>query len=69
MLESLIVAVAVLIVVGLVCLLLGKIFSAVGIPIVGAVGEFLTQWAWVIGLAAALFSFASGANFFGLGKG
>lgn len=69
MLDSLIVAVAVLIIVGLVCLLLGKILSAVGIPFVTAIGEFLTQWAWVIGLAAGLLSFATGANFFHIGKG
>ncbi len=56
------VAIAVLILVGLGCLLLGAILGAVGIPILAAVGAFLAQWAWVIAFAFALLAFASGTT-------
>lgn len=69
MLETILVAVAVLIIVGLLCLLFGGLLSSVAIPMVQAVGAFLTQWAWVIGLAAAILSFVGGFSIFGIGKG
>lgn len=68
MLEALLVAVAVLIVVGLICLLVGGILKSLAIPIVAAIGAFLVQWAWVIGFAAALLSFVGGFSVFGIGK-
>lgn len=60
MLMRLVAAVAVVIIVGLVCLLLGMVLGSLGIPPVEAIGDFLTRWAWVIGIAAGLLSFASG---------
>ncbi len=55
-------AIAVFILVGLACLLLGAVLGAVGIPVLAAVGAFLTHWAWAIALAFGLIAFVSGAT-------
>lgn len=58
--SRLIFAVAIAVVVGLACLLLGAILVSLGVPVARTVGEFLERWAWVIGVLAGLLSFASG---------
>lgn len=70
MIEALILAVVVACVVGLICLLLGKILASLAIPIAVAVGGFLEQWAWVIGVLAGIWFFFTGGSFgpFGSGK-
>jgi|GEM_PF-5636709 len=60
MLNRLVVAVVIGVVVGLVCLLLGSLLATIGIPFVVTIGSFLVQWAWVLGLLAALYSFFTG---------
>lgn len=60
MLTAILVAIAVMIIVGLVCLLLGKVLPSLGIPILAAIGAFFEQWAWVIGFAFGLLSFVGG---------
>lgn len=60
MIARLVFAVAVGIGTALACLLLGLILSAIGVPIVTTIGDFLSRWAWVIGAVAGLISFVSG---------
>lgn len=60
MLMRLIVAVVVAVVVGLACLLIGALLGGIGIPFVHTIGAFLVTWAWVLGLLAGLYAFATG---------
>lgn len=60
MIGRLAVAVVVGAVVGLGVLLLGLIFAELEIPVLVTVGGFLTQWAWVIGILAGLYSAFTG---------
>ena len=46
--------------VGLGCLLLGMILVSLDIPPVEAVGKFLEQWCWVIGVLVGLLTFFRG---------
>lgn len=62
MLSRIVFAIAVLILVGLACLLLGSLLVTLGIPLLAALGAFLTKWAWVIAFAFALLSFATGTT-------
>jgi hypothetical protein len=62
MLTRVIGAVVVAIVVGLACILLGAIFATLGVPPAAIVGEFLTKWAWVLGILAGLWYFVSGST-------
>lgn len=62
MLNRLIIAVVVGVVVGLVCLLFGALLTGINIPFVHTIGSFLVTWAWVLGLLAALYSFATGRS-------
>jgi len=59
-LENVVVAVLVACVVGLVCILLGRVLKAVGMPPAVAVGGFFEQYAWAIGLIAGLWAFVTG---------
>lgn len=47
-------------VIGLICILLGRLLKAVGIPPAEAVGGFLEQYAWAIGLLAFLWALLTG---------
>ena len=60
MLNRLLIAVVLGVVVGLVCLLVGSLLASIPVPFVAVVGKFLATWAWVLGLLAALYSFATG---------
>ncbi len=62
MIARLVLAVVVAVVVGLVCLLAGAVLSGAlgGVPIAVVVGDFLTQWGWVLGVLAGLWFFFSG---------
>lgn len=60
MIGRIVLAVVVGAAVGLLCLLLGMLLGAVGIPFVATVGSFLSTWAWVIGILAGLWWFFSG---------
>ena len=61
MIARLLLSCAVLIVVGLVLVyLLGPILMATAIPFVVIVGHFLTQWGWVLALAAAIWFYFAG---------
>jgi len=54
-------ALAVVLIVGLVCLFLGTVMlPALGIPVAVQAGAFLAHWAWPIGAAFGLFQFATG---------
>lgn len=44
----------------LICLLLGMIFVALGVPVLTSVGKFLQQWAVVIGVLGGLLSYFTG---------
>lgn len=46
--------------VGLGCLLLGMVLASLNIPPVEAVGKFLEQWCWVIGVLVGLLTFFRG---------
>ena len=63
MLNRLVLAVVIAIVVGLVCLLVGMLLASLGVPPAEAVGGFLTEYAWVIGVLAGLWHFFSGGSF------
>lgn len=65
MLNLIIIAVIVGVVVALVCLLLGKIISSAGAaaPPFAAIGAFLVQYCWVVGLLAGLLYFVTGGSF------
>ena len=43
----------------LVCILIGMLLSAVGVPIAATIGAFITQWAMAIAILVAV------AHFFG----
>lgn len=60
MLRRIVLAVIVGVVVFLGCILLGMLLSALEVSFAVAIGAFLTQWAGVIGLLAALWHFFSG---------
>ncbi len=60
MLNRLLIAVVLGVIVGLVCLLVGSLLATIPIPFVHTIGGFLATWAWVLGLLAALYSFATG---------
>lgn len=62
MIETLLLAVVVAVAVGLVCLLLGKVLESLGVPPAAAVGSFLTQYCWVIGVVAGLWYFITGGD-------
>ena len=60
MLRRVVLAVVVGVVTFLVCLLLGILLTALTVSFAVAVGAFLTEWAGVIGLLAAIWHFFSG---------
>lgn len=60
MLRRIVLAVVVGVVVFLICLLAGILLTALEVSFAVAVGDFLTQWAGVIGLLAAIWHFFSG---------
>jgi hypothetical protein len=60
MLKRIVLAVVVGVVVFLGCLLLGLLLNALTVSFAVTIGGFLTQWAGVIGLLAALWHFFSG---------
>ncbi len=59
-LENVVIAVLVAVVIGLLCVLLGRILKAVGVPPAEAVGSFFEQYAWAIGIVAGLWAFVTG---------
>jgi hypothetical protein len=64
MLESILIAIIVAVVVGLVLLLVGRLIASTGsgVPILAAIGGFLEQFCWVIGLIAGLLYFITGGR-------
>lgn len=60
LLGRILMAVVVAIIVGLVCILLGLLLNALGVPPATAVGGFLLAYAWVIGVLAGLLHFLRG---------
>lgn len=60
MLRRVVLAVVVGVVVFLGCILLGMLLTALEVSFAVTIGAFLTQWAGVIGLLAALWHFFSG---------
>lgn len=62
MLETILLAILVAVIVGLVCLLLGKVLASLAVPPAAAVGGFLVQYCWVIGVVAGLWYFVSGGD-------
>lgn len=64
MIEAIITAVIVAVIVGLVLLLIGKLIAAAGstVPLLAALGAFLDQYCWVIGLLVGLLFFVSGGR-------
>lgn len=60
MLSKVIVAAIVGAVAFLVCMLVGMLLAATGIPILATVGAFLTQWAAAIAILTALYHFFAG---------
>ena len=63
MLRRVILAVVVGAVAFLICILVGMLLTATGIPIAATVGAFLTQWAAAIAILAAVWHFFSGGAF------
>lgn len=57
MIETIILAVIIGIAVGLGCMLVGKLLNSLGIPPAAAVGGFLEQYGWAIGVLAGLWWF------------
>lgn len=53
-------AIAVGFIVGLACLLLATILPSIHVPVITAVGTFLGDWAWPIGIVVGLLDYASG---------
>lgn len=66
MLEAIIIALIVGLIVGLGCVLLGRVLKSIGVPPAEAVGGFFEQFAWAIGIVAALWFFFAGGSIFGL---
>lgn len=62
MLARIVKAVVVGVFVFLACILLGLLLNALTVSFAVAIGAFLTQWAGVIGLLAALWHFFSGSS-------
>lgn len=48
---------------GLACILIGMLLVSLNIPPIEAIGHFLNQWAWVIGVLAGLWYFFAGGGF------
>jgi hypothetical protein len=67
MIEQLILAVAVGVFVGLICIGIGRLLKSVAVPLLVALGGFLEQYAWAFGLLAAVFYFFTGGPIFGFG--
>lgn len=65
MLVRILTAVAVAVLVGLACLLAGSVLVLLRAPIAVTIGDFLAQWAWVIGLLAGILQFARGGFIIG----
>ena len=59
MLERIVLAVIIAVVIGLVCILVARLLKAVNVPPAEAVGGFLEQFAWAIGILAGLWAFFS----------
>lgn len=57
MIARIVVAVLIAVVVGLTCLLLGKVLLTIDAPITETVGHFLEAWGWAIGVIAGLWNF------------
>ncbi len=66
MIARIIYAVAIAVLVGIVCLFVGGLLAVMNVPPAEFVGRFLTQWAWVLGIVAGLLAFVSGRTFGGL---
>lgn len=49
----------------LVCIFVGMLLAATGIPIADAIGAFLTTWAAAIAILVALAAFFGGPTFLG----
>lgn len=64
MIARLVLAAVVGVITGLVCILVGSLLASIDVPFVETVGEFLTTWAWVLGLLAALWYFFAGGSIF-----
>lgn len=60
MLRRIVLAVVVGVVVFLACLLVGILLTALEVDFAVAIGAFISQWAGVIGLLAAIWHFFSG---------
>ena len=63
MIARLALSVVVAVVVGLICQLFGPILISMGVPFAVAVGAFLVQWGWVLGICAGIWYFFSGGGF------
>lgn len=59
-------AVVVAVAVGLLCLLAGIVLVSLEAPPAVAVGNFLTQWCWAIGVLAGLWYFLKGGTITGI---
>lgn len=60
MISRIVMAIVVAVLVGLGCLLLGMVLNSLNVPPAEAVGRFLTQYAWVVGILAGLIHFFRG---------
>lgn len=64
MLLSIVFAILVAVIVGLVCIFGGRMLQSAGnVPFLAAAGSFLEQYAWVIGLVAGLLYFLTNGSF------
>jgi hypothetical protein len=66
MIETIVLAVVIACLIGLGCILIGRILKSLAIPIAVQVGGFLEQYAWVIGVLCGLLFFFGGGSFLGL---
>ena len=62
MLKRIGIAVVLAVGVGLGCMLLGAIFTALKVDIAVQVGEFLKEWGFVIGVLVGLYHFFTGKD-------
>lgn len=62
MIGRIVMAVVVAVIVGLACMLLGMVLNSLNVPPAEAVGHFLTEFAWVIGVLAGLVHFFRGGT-------
>ena len=64
MIETLVFALIVAVVVGLVLMAIGRVLGAAGgtVPIIAAIAGFLVQFCWVIGLLAGALYFITGGH-------